>query len=164
MDTQTIELLGRNRLMDELLLAGLEVALPARDRGVDLIAYVDLESKVSSFIALPIQMKAASTQAFSIDHKYSKISNLVLAYAWGLQSPPHAKTYALTYHEALDVAERMAWTKTKAWAKGIYSTSAPSKKLCQLLQPYRMLSDAWWQKITGIRKRVSSTHSVLPFT
>jgi hypothetical protein len=96
MDTQTIEFLGRNRLVDELLLAGLEVALPARDRGVDLIAYVDLESKVSSFVAFPIQMKAASTRAFSIDRKYSKIANLILAYVWGLQKPEHAVTYALT--------------------------------------------------------------------
>lgn len=149
MDTQTIELLGRNRLMDELLLAGLEVALPARDRGVDLIAYVDLESKTSSFVATPIQMKAASTRSFSIDRKYSKISNLVIAYVWGLQAPQHAETYALTYREALAVAETMGWTTKDSWKQGRYSTSLPSKKLCKLLQPYRMSSYAWWQKITG---------------
>ena len=39
MDTQMIEIMGRNRLIDELLRAGLEVALPLRDRGIDLIAY-----------------------------------------------------------------------------------------------------------------------------
>ena len=149
MDTQTIELLGRNRLVDELLLAGLEVALPARDRGVDLIAYVDLESKVSSFVAVPIQMKAASTRAFSIDRKYSKIANLLLAYVWGLKEPEHAVTYALTYPEALAVAEAMEWTTTASWEKGTYSTSAPSKKLCELLAPYKMSSAAWWQRISG---------------
>lgn len=149
MDTQTIELLGRNRLMDELLLAGLEVALPARDRGVDLIAYVDLESKSSRFVATPIQMKAASTQSFSIDRKYSKISNLVIAYVWGLRSPQHAETYALTYGEALTVAETLTWTKTNSWAKGKYSRSTPSKQLYDLLQPYKMSSGAWWQKITS---------------
>lgn len=149
MDTQTIELLGRNRLVDELLLAGLEVALPARDRGVDLIAYVDLESKVSSFVAFPIQMKAASTRAFSIDRKYSKIANLILAYVWGLQKPERAVTYALTYPDAVAVADAMKWTKTDSWAKGQYSTSAPSKKLCELLQPYQMSPEAWWQRIAG---------------
>ena len=41
-DSQVIELLGRNRLVSELLRAGLEVAIPARDRGIDLIAYLDL--------------------------------------------------------------------------------------------------------------------------
>jgi len=38
MDTQTIEILGRNRLVTELISAGIEVALPLRDHGVDLIA------------------------------------------------------------------------------------------------------------------------------
>lgn len=147
MDTQTIELLGRNRLVDELLLAGLEVALPARDRGVDLLAYVDLESKVSSFVAVPIQMKAASGRAFSIDRKYSKIANLLLAYVWGLHEPEHAVTFALTYPEALAVAEAMEWTATPSWKKGMYSTSAPSKKLCELLAPYKMSSAAWWERI-----------------
>ncbi|MBN1885820.1 MAG: hypothetical protein JW876_09910 [Candidatus Krumholzibacteriota bacterium] len=62
MDTQVIELLGRNRIIDELLRAGLEVALPERDRGIDPVAYADLESKVDAFVARPIQMKAASRQ------------------------------------------------------------------------------------------------------
>jgi hypothetical protein len=60
LDSQVIELLGHNRLADELFRSGLEVAHPARDRGVDLIAYVDLETHVQSFVARPIQMKAAS--------------------------------------------------------------------------------------------------------
>ena len=42
MDSQVVEVLGRNRLVSDLLQAGLEVALPVRDRGVDLIAYADL--------------------------------------------------------------------------------------------------------------------------
>src|SRR5437667_4051303 len=64
MDTQMIEIMGRNRLIDELLRAGLEVALPLRDRGIDLIAYVDLADQVSAFVACPIQMKAASGRFF----------------------------------------------------------------------------------------------------
>lgn len=42
-DTQLVELAGRNWLASELLRAGLEVARPERDRGIDLIAYVDLD-------------------------------------------------------------------------------------------------------------------------
>jgi hypothetical protein len=97
MDTQTVEILGRNRSVDELLIAGLEVALPQRDRGIDLIAYVDLAAVTSMFAAVPIQMKAASSRAFSINSKYANISNLVIAYMWGLQAPDHAKSFALTY-------------------------------------------------------------------
>ncbi len=40
-DAQTIELAGRSQLTSELLRAGLEVPMPLRDRGIDLIAYVD---------------------------------------------------------------------------------------------------------------------------
>ena len=149
MDTQIIELLGRNRLVDELLTAGLEVALPVRDHGVDLIAYVDIKPHVSRFVAFPVQMKAASHRAFSIDRKYSKIANLILAYVWGLKNPDNAVTYALTYSEVVAVAESMGWTKTESWAKGKYSTSAPSKKLCELLQPYKMSPAAWRRRIKG---------------
>lgn len=155
MDSQTIEILGRNRLVDQLLLAGLEVAFPARDRGIDLIAYVDLEATVSRFTATPIQMKAASARAFSLDRKYAKIANLILAYVWGVQEPEHAIIYALTYPEAVAVAEAMGWTKTESWAKGQYATSAPSKALCILLKPYIMSSAAWWSRIAGANAVVS---------
>lgn len=36
-----MELIGRILLVGELLRDGLEVALPERDRGIDLIAYVE---------------------------------------------------------------------------------------------------------------------------
>ncbi len=45
-DTQKTELLGRNRLIDELLRDGMEVAAPIRDLGVDLVDYADLTSSV----------------------------------------------------------------------------------------------------------------------
>ncbi len=150
MDTQTIEILGRNRLLEDLLIAGLEVALPIRDRGIDLIAYVDLVAATSKFAAIPIQMKAASTRAFSIDAKYQKISNLVVAYVWGLQAPEHAQIFALTYREVLDVATAMKWTETNSWKNGSYSTPAPSKKLCGLLEPYRMTPETWRKKLSKV--------------
>lgn len=82
MDTQLTELIGRNKLVDELLRAGLEVAVPERDRGIDLIAYVDLKSQATSFIACPIQIKAASAKHFSINRKYAKVRDLILAFVW----------------------------------------------------------------------------------
>lgn len=151
MDTQTIEILGRNRLVDELLVAGLEVAMPLRDRGIDLIAYVDLAAAASKFAAVPIQMKAATKRAFSIDRKYAKISNLILVYVWGLRSPEHAESFALTYPEALAIAKALKWTKTISWREnGKYSTSHPSKELCELLALYKMSPDAWRKKISHV--------------
>ena len=57
LDTQLVELVGRNWLTVQPLQAGLEVARPERDRGIDLIAYRDLDEK-QQFLAYPIQMKA----------------------------------------------------------------------------------------------------------
>lgn len=152
MDSQVTELLGRNRLFDELLRAGLEVALPGRDRGIDLVAYADLESKVSSFIARPIQMKAATATSFSIHRKYEKFPDLILAFVWHLSSPDNARTYALFYDEALSIGEKMKWTSTASWIeKGAYSTRSPSRELIDLLEVHRMSPRAWWRKVVDPR-------------
>jgi hypothetical protein len=149
MDSQVVELLGRNRLIDELLRAGLEVALPIRDRGVDLIAYADLGPQLTAFAACPIQMKAYSGRAFSIDLKYAKFPNLLLAHIWHIDAPDDEVTFAMTYHEALSVADAMGWTKTASWAKGYYANTAPSAKLRELLEPHRMTPHHWWVKVMG---------------
>jgi hypothetical protein len=154
LDSQIIELLGRNRLVDELMRAGLEVAIPIRDRGVDLIAYADLESKVASFVACPIQMKASSLAAFGIDQKYQKFPGLILAHVWYLHDGQQTRTYATTYAEALDIGDQMGWTKTASWAKGAYSTSRPGSKLQSLLEPFRMTPEKWWVKVTQAGKRL----------
>jgi hypothetical protein len=67
LDTQLVELAGRNWLASELLRAGVEIARPERDRGIDLIAYVDIDERVERFVARPIQMKAATGAVFSLD-------------------------------------------------------------------------------------------------
>ena len=87
LDSQIVELLGRQRLIGELIRDGLEVAVLARDRGVDLIAYADLSRQVSRFASRPIQMKASTTRGFGIDQKYLRISDLILAYVWHLADP-----------------------------------------------------------------------------
>ena len=80
MDRQVIEFIGRNHLINELLRARLEAVRPERDRGIDLIVYADLKSRASSFIARPLQMKAASREHFSINRKYEKFPDLILAF------------------------------------------------------------------------------------
>jgi hypothetical protein len=145
-----IELLGHNRLTDEILRSGLEVAHPARDRGIDLIAYADLKTNVAAFVARPIQMKAASTQSFGIDRKYAKFPNLIIAFVWNLAGPPdQIVTFALTYQEAVSVAENMGYTATASWKAGIYTTTKPSARLRGHLEPYRMTPTRWWERITS---------------
>jgi hypothetical protein len=153
MDTQVIEILGRNRLVAELYEAGLEPASPLRDRGVDLLAYLDLDDQVGRFVAVPIQMKAASKRSFSISRKYHKFSNLLLAYVWGLDKSIPAQTYALTYGEALLVADAMGYTKTDSWlVHGGYGSNNPSQRLLECLRPYLMTKEAWKSKIIQVSK------------
>jgi len=153
LDTQLVELAGRNWLASELMRAGIEVARPERDRGIDLIAYVDLDERIGDFTACPIQMKAATDQVFSLDPKYAKFPGLILAYVWNLADSSKTKCFALTYEEALGVAQKMEWTETASWRHGGskgkpgYSTTRPSKRLRALLAPYEMSTDKWWQKV-----------------
>jgi hypothetical protein len=152
MDSQLQELLGRNRLIAELLRAGLEVALPERDRGIDLIAYVDRDRDAPSFRARPIQMKASSRAHFSIDRKYEKFSDLILAFVWYLDVPEKARTYALSYREAFSIGEALGWTGTRSWKEqDRYSSQAPSRELVALLERYRTTPQVWWQRVVGSR-------------
>ena len=150
--SQIVELRGRNWLVNELLQANLEVALPLRDRGIDLIAFADLDTHVQSFIARPIQMKAASDKSFGIHKKYAQFPNLIIAYVWYLNDPSKTVTYGLSYQEAVEVADKMGYTKTPYWEKtGAYSNQKPGDKLLNLLKPYKMSPPKkWWEKIINM--------------
>lgn len=147
-DAQAIELVGRSQLTSELLRAGIEVASPLRDRGIDLIVYVDTGDGVTAFTAVPIQMKAVSARSFSINRKYDKFPNLLHAYVWGIQASECLATYALTQREAVAVADSMGYTATDSWRiSGLYSTTKPSAKLIGLLEPYLMTPEQWKAKV-----------------
>jgi hypothetical protein len=151
-DTQQVEILGRNRLVAELIAADLEVAIPLRDRGVDVIAYADQMSQTTAFKGCPIQLKASSARSFAVDKKYEKFANIVLAYVWGLAQLDLVATYALTYPEAVKVAEDMGWVTTATWAKdGCYTTSNPSARLLDQLKPFLMTPEKWRAKVLAIQ-------------
>ncbi len=165
LDTQVVELLGRHRLMGDLLRDGLEVAVPARDRGIDLVAYADLSQQVVAFAAKPIQMKAFTTSGFSIAKKYTKIADLIVAYVWYLGEAQSPITYALPYPSVVVVAEAMGWTATPSWqVDGAYTTTRPSQKLLGFLEQYRMGPGKWWQLVTGIARQAEPVAAPDPAT
>ena len=146
MDKQIVELLGRNRLVDEILCADFEVALPIRDRGIDLIVYADLGADVKKFISRPVQLKTYSKCGFRVDRKYEKIRDLLMAYVWLSES----STYVCSVEESVIVANKMEWTKNPSWEKGqSWTTTSPGKKLRSLLEPFRMTPEKWRQKLLG---------------
>jgi hypothetical protein len=118
---------------------------------VDLIAYADLDKDVRRFVARPIQMKASLRSVFAVDRKYAKIRDLLIAYVWHLEEPARAVVYALTYPQAVAVAEKMGYTRTASWRRGNYVNTRPSSRLIGLLKPYRMTSRRWWASVAGRR-------------
>jgi hypothetical protein len=78
LESQVVEILGRNWIINELMKAGIEVASPIRDHGIDLIAYLDQEKQNPKYISRPIQLKASSQESFSMDQKYQKMNGLLL--------------------------------------------------------------------------------------
>ncbi len=147
LDSQQVELIGRNLLVGELLRDGLEVARPERDRGIDLIAYVDLDQAGGRFVACPIQVKAHTSSAFAVDRKYERFPGLLLVYLWNVLDLTRIEAYCLSYTEAVRVAEAMGWTKTASWSAGIYSTTRPSERLKHLLHRHRMAPGRWIEKV-----------------
>ena len=153
MDDQLLEIVGKHRLTESLLDAGIEVAFPARDRGIDLIAYSDTDVQLGRFVALPIQMKSASKTCFSIAQKYSKFPDMLIAYVWNLSEPGNTRIFVLNQDEAVRIASAMKYTETDSWInKGTYVVTRPSTKLVEMLRQYEVSRTTW---STQIRKIVA---------
>ena len=150
-DTQLTELAGRFALISQLTKDGLEVALPVRDRGVDMIAYADLDEQNGQFVACPIQLKVSTGRRFSLDKKYARIANLLLVYVWDVLDSVQSRTYALTYAEACDILARKGFDQTDSWKgkRGEYSISPPGKELLKMMEPFLMEPDGWHKRIVS---------------
>ena len=86
MDTQAKEIIGQNILVNQLIRAGLEVAFPIRDRGIDLIIYSDRPEAEHDFSAIAIQMKVSSGKGFSVNKIFEKTAQLLIVYVWDIES------------------------------------------------------------------------------
>jgi hypothetical protein len=151
LDSQVTERLGENILVAELMQAGLEVAEPIRDRGIDLLVYRDRKR----FRALPVQLKVATVESLGIYRKYEKIPDLLIVHVWRVLEPQRV-IYALNYKDALKVCEAMGYTKTASWTeKDGYSTRHISAKLRDLLEPHRIKSPDEWRHLLD---RVTERH------
>lgn len=150
-DTQITELAGRHYLISQLLAGGVEVATPLRDRGIDLIAYLDRVGDEPEFLACPIQLKANEEARFGVLRKYESIPNLLLVYAWNVSSNS-PDLFALTYSEAVALLEERNHTKTRSWNElGGYSL-AVNDRWKQMLSPFRMKPEMWSSKIMTVCK------------
>jgi hypothetical protein len=142
LDGQQVEILGRNLVKASLIEAGVEVATPERDNGIDLLAY--RWSQNGLFLAYPIQIKAASAFSFGMDRKYARIPRLIMVFVMNCRSTSESAIYAMTYAQMIQVGDSMAWTKTASWTeRDGYSTRHPSPKLVALLERHGMDPTRW---------------------
>jgi len=147
LDTQQTEILGRAVLVADLMGDGLEVAQPDREAGVDLVAFT-----FSPWKAMPIQMKVATAEAFSVDRKYERFDRLVIAYVWHAGRGYAAEIFAMPWPTAKGIAAKLGWTKTKSWQKPRlgYATTRPSKDVKELMGPHRMGPGGWRHLLDSI--------------
>jgi hypothetical protein len=147
LDTQQIELLGRNRLVNEIIRADLEVSIPIRDRGIDLIVYADRAERFSS---RPIQMKSSQGEGrFQIDKKYEKFPDIIIAFVWHLADREKEITYALTYTDTIMIATEMGYTETHSWRDLHGYSIEVNSRLRELLKPYVGTPGRWRALVLG---------------
>jgi hypothetical protein len=156
-DTQLIELAGRNRLIESIIAGGLDVALPIRDDGADLIVY--RRKGDGAFSARPVQLKTATKPRFAIDrNKYQAREGLIMAYVWG---EDRSTIYALAYNpDVLAIARAMGWDQTDSWKNGGQRKKPgwscyPSPKLLRLFEPFRATLTRWRGLLEGGLRRNS---------
>jgi hypothetical protein len=146
-DSQLVEIAGKHLLIARLVAAGYEVAEPIRDKGIDLIIYRDK----NEFSARPVQMKASTQESFSLDRKYERFPNLLIAYVWNLNASDRSEIYLLTFDQALKVIDVKGYSKTDSWTKnGYYFVRNAGKELKELLKPYRMQAQNQQEKILAV--------------
>ena len=141
-----VEKLGHSWVIDELRHVGIEAVRPEYDKLVDLMAW---KVGSDSSRAVPLQVIALSSRAFSVNRKYSGVAGLLLVHVWNLQSVESVEAYAMTYAEAVEIAHKMEWTKTLSWQRGYYVSNSPSEELLRLLEPFRMTPAKWLERIKG---------------
>jgi len=97
---------------------------------------------------------------FSLDRKYEKIANLIMAFVWHIEDPSKACVYALTYEEAFQVLDKREHTKTASWReKNAYSVPNPGPDWLRDLEPYRMRPERWRGRIDSAARDIAGGHN-----
>lgn len=147
MDAATIRLLGRHRIADDLIRAGLHAAVPLADgSGIDLFAFAIPGSAGETFVAIPVRVRASSGRSFGFDEDAERIPNLLHAFVWGIGSQEE-RVYAMSHREARGVAEKLGFTLATSGQFALYEQHSPQRPLLEVMEPYRMTPEAWKQRL-----------------
>jgi hypothetical protein len=79
---------GEVLVAGELMRRGIEIAYPASDRGIDMLAYRLTRGQTISAKFVPIQVKARAKSGFSFQRSwFDKAPGVALVYVWHLETP-----------------------------------------------------------------------------
>ena len=127
--SQIAEVVNRNALVTELLQLGFNAYLPVYDRGVDLIAYRDVDG-----ITYPIQLKGR----WIIDRKY-RGQGVWIAF------PEKEEWYVAPHDEMIVMGEAAGFCATASWTTGgAYSCPQMSSSLRSSMEPFRLAASTYF--------------------
>ena len=131
---------GEALVAAELLRRHVDVAYPAFDGGVDLIAY--REHQFTRVV--PIQVKARSTTCYDFQKDWFRIDGLVLVQVWYVTTKP--EFYIFGGLKSVEEALGNIHASTQSWiVKGGYSVTNPTREHIERMQPHR----DQWDRILG---------------
>jgi hypothetical protein len=152
---ETLQLLGRARLIDELLEDGLNVALPMRAGEIDMLAYIDSSATQYPMASVPIKVKSLCSFPISTAIEGVRSPCLLTAFVWGTNAPARAPIFALTLAELVVVKMIGVINRANAaQAGGAFDEAYRSNAILpDVLEPYAMSVGKWRRKISALLER-----------
>jgi hypothetical protein len=144
LDKPTVEVRGQEWVAAAIRDAGFVTA-----RGERGILTVHAASDDKAPAVRQVRVYSASDAAFPIKTKHNDGPDALLVWVWHIGDPERTRAYAMTYGEALAIAEKKGWTQTNSWRDGGWSTTRPDRELLALLEPYGMTPEKWKARLSG---------------
>ena len=114
----------------QLLRRGFNVAYPALDKGVDLIAY----REGNLCCSVPIQVKTASKQLYRFHKSVFRVPGIVLVQVWHMESVPQCYIFNDIERVEEALGEHAA---TPSWTvDGVWRTGNPGNETLQRMKPH----------------------------
>jgi len=124
---------------------GVQIAIPAKYSGIDMLAYT-LPGTANSIIqAIPIQLATMSYGTFLRDFANWRTRGLLVVLLSDERVPQHVRTFALSAEELM-LVQRVGLIDSKEDAKRDVVEQA--SVLRRALEPYCMVSGRWRTKIS----------------
>lgn len=150
LDSQQIEVLGRNLFISALLRDGIEVATPIRDNGIDLLVYKAFHNARQTPKVVPIQLKCSSGAAWGIKRRYETIKDIRLVHVWNLATEIPCEFYCLSWSDANSVLMQHNYTPMN-WdtPQGSYAANRVTQSLRNTLSRFKVVPGGWTKRLFG---------------